>query len=178
MVLTVAWGRWSSVEGENAIWHENWEPGHIFWLRTYIYIYYILITIKTWDWISTPKNFQSRRLQHVTRKRKLRYRIHILSWNSGWCHTILIQNSNVPSMALVTFVLLPSGKKRCPVARCPPPSACEYVAGCGGHPAAGFGGARVRNQIFLLSQAKPCVFLFSLENLKQNYCTSLNSGSQ
>ena len=27
--------------GENAIWHENWEPGHIFWLRTHIYIYII-----------------------------------------------------------------------------------------------------------------------------------------
>ncbi len=72
-------------------------------------------------------------------------------------------------MPLATIVLLASGKKRHPAARCPPPSACEYVAGCGGHAAGGVGGARAD----LLAFPGQTIVFFSLENLKQNYITEL-----
>ena len=116
-----------------------------------------------------PKDFQSRHLQDVTRKRKLRYRIHILSGNSGRRNKEFIQKFNAPSMPLATSVLLASGKKRRPAARCPPPSACEYVAGCGGHAAGGGWWGQGRSSCF----PRPNHRFFSLENLKQNYITEL-----
>ena len=149
---------------------------YIFWLRTYIYIFVYWQPIKTWDWISMPKDFQSRRLQHVIRKRKLRYRFHILSWNSGWCHTIIIQNSNVPSMALVTLLSsFPLAKSVAPSQDARHHRHANTLLDVGATQRRGFGGARVRNQIFLLSQAKPCFFLVWRIWSK---ITPLNSGIQ